>query len=232
MTVLPTPTGQDPAAGGGQDPPGGGDPDPKTGQDPKDPKDPKPTGQDPEGGLTPEAKDAELARARREAAASRKELADAQAKVKEFEDAKLSDQQRTEKEKSEATERATKAESRLAELEVSHAVERAAAKAGVVDPEDASALIDRSILEKDNEGKAKPESVTAAIEDLKTRKPHLFRDGQPPAPRRPGSADQGPKPTTKDRETSIREAEGKGDHRTSIREKVAAAEEDRAAGIK
>lgn len=226
MTVpAPEPTGPDPAAGG-QDPAGGGSPDPKPaesggGQDPQ----PKP-GQDPgDGGLSPEAKDAELARARREAAASRKALEEANAKVKAFEDEKLSEQEKQAKAAKEADERASAAESRLQELELSNAVERAAAKAGVLDPEDATILIDKKLLEKDSEGRPTAESITTALDDLKTRKPHLFRDGQPPAPRRPGDPDGGAKPQGKTREERIREATAAGDTRTSIREKAAGLEE-------
>ena len=106
------------------------------------------------------------------------------------------------------------AEQRAEKVAVDNAIERQAAKLGMLDTEDA-ALIDRDLLEI-REGVPTRESVKDALEDLKDRKPHLFKAKGPG-----GSADQGKrgKPAP-DVDQKIRKAEEDGDTKTSIAAKM------------
>lgn len=226
MGDEPKPAGQDPAAGG-QDPSGGGAPATDPGQDPKSGQDPSAKdGQDPSGGLSPEAMGAELKRARREAAASRKAKEEAEAKVKQFEDEKLSEQERLQKKGAEDATAREKAEADLRDSRLERVAERLAVKAGITDPEDASLLVNRRLVEFGEDGQPTEDSVQAAVDDLKTRKPHLFKEPTPDPKPKPGSADGGARPAGgTDRAGAIQEAQQKGDVKSSIALKAEEAEE-------
>jgi len=225
----PTPgtPGQDPAQPSGQDPSGSGAPAPQ-GQGPTVPPAPQQGGQDPQGGgqdpkpqLSPEATTAELARARSEVAAERQARKAAEDKVKAFEDEKLSEQQRLEKQAADEKARADASDEALKRERIARAVERAAVRAGIIDPEDATAMVDLNAVTFDDNGQPQADSIDSALAALKERKPHLFGATLPT-----GSADGGARqPAPVDRDARIREAEQKGDARTSVGLKIQDLEE-------
>ena len=76
---------------------------------------------------------------------------------------------------------------------VAQRIEREAAKKGFIDPEDVAVLLDKSLIEEDDDGAIKPKSLEKALADLAERKPHLVRG------LKGGSYDAGPRgrtPTT------------------------------------
>lgn len=219
MPDEPKVPGQVPAPSG-QDPSGSGAPATDPGQDPKAGQDPKPTpaGQDPPSGLTLEATQAELAKVRREAAANRKAASEAEAKVKQFEDEKLSEAEKLQKKSAEDEARSKALETTLQTERLDRVAERVGVKANILDPEDASLLIDRKLVEFNDDGTPKIESVQAAVEELKARKPHLFKQG----PSSPGAGDGGARRgITGDPAERVRQAEASGDVKESVAAKIA-----------
>lgn len=99
------------------------------------------------------------------------------AKLKEIEDAQLSEADKVKKTAQEATDRATALESQLRLERLTLAIEREATKLKIVDPETASLLIANKV-EYDKE--EKPTNVTALLTALVTEKPYLV--GQTPTP--------------------------------------------------
>lgn len=179
----------------GQDPTGETPPTGDTGGTPP----PADQGQAPSG--SPEA---ELARARSEAAKYRTELRDAQ---KERDELRKAQQERDDAEKSElqkANDQVSRLEADLAAstgrtqdayLEV--AVVNAAVKQGIVDPEAAYRLLDRKAVEWDGD---RPTNIDALLTALVEAKPYL--KGQPrtggPGPSATAPATGGKKPLTRE----------------------------------
>ena len=99
------------------------------------------------------------------------------AKVAELDSLKESEKseaQRLADQLAEADRQRQVSEQRLQELLQSTAIERAAVQLGIVDPEAASQLIDRSALVIGKDGQPEPESVTAALQALTEAKPYLL----------------------------------------------------------
>lgn len=118
------------------------------------------------------------------------------AKAAEFD--KLKESQQTEQEKLQA--RAEQAEREREEarkeansLKATIAIEKAATKAGVIDPEMAAQLIDRSTIEFDDDGSPKPDSLKSALEAVVEKHPILkgsrFQGGGDGGPRGGGGGD-------------------------------------------
>jgi hypothetical protein len=120
-----------------------------------------------------------LRAAEKEGKAAKAALAEYQKREQEAKDKDLSEQQRLSK----------TLQQREAELEFErqtrrdqanqHAVERQAAKLGIVDPEAAVKLLDWSSLEYDEDGK--PQDVEMALEELVKAKPYLVGRQEPKA---------------------------------------------------
>lgn len=153
-----------------------------------------PSGQEPKA----ETFDAEYVKTlRAEAAANRKKAADLEAKLKEHEDAKLSEAERLKKQADEATQRADQLAAELRQERTRLAVGRAAAEAGIA-AEIAERLID---VEYAEDGAIKTD-LKAAMTALLVKHPHLAqpstangasaanpaRSGQPAAARQRRSA--------------------------------------------
>lgn len=185
MTDTPNGDGQDPSTEPGQDPNGDGTPQ----EDKKEEKESK---------LSAEAALAELSRARKDAAAYRKKLADSERKAKEIEDSKLSADEKTQKKLAEMEERVAKAESRA----TNNALKAAAASNGAHNPDEIAVLIPAASLEFDDVGNAT--NVDALVEGLKKSSPHLFGTVRPSFD---GGARGGP-PAKQDMEHLLREAAG------------------------
>lgn len=125
-----------------------------------------------------------------------KELDTLRAKVKAAEDAQLSDQEKLTRERDEATKRAEAAAAELKSERTRSAIERAAAKVGFVDPEDAFLRVG-SQVEFDDDGK--PTNVEALVTQLAKDKPYLVgasngtppRPGNPPGPKSTGTNPDG-----------------------------------------
>ncbi len=162
---------------------------------------PAPQAQDAEG----EPFDAERAMAtirklretEKQAKAAAKQVLDLQAKVKQFEDATLTEQQRQQKEADELRQRVQHFEAQEAQwrqersaLLLGQALTSAGQRANMHDPAEAVLHLasDPSLLADD--GTVKPEAVEAAVNRLLKQKPHLFRGSTASAtnPARSGAA--------------------------------------------
>lgn len=147
-----------------------------------------------------------LAAEREARAAAETRAKDAEAKVKEFEQAKLSETERLQAQAKEHEQGKLEAQQALAGERFSRAVERAAGRYGYLDPEDAVHLIDRDAVKRDDEGKPDSQSLEAALKRLAEAKPHLVG-------RRPnGSGDGGARtssPAGGDMNSLIRQAAGR-----------------------
>ncbi len=117
--------------------------------------------------------EAKLEQARNEAIAERKRRQEFEAKVKEFEDAKLSESERTTKALAESEARRTDLERQLQEMRVRAAIERKAGTAGIVDPEAAYRLLDHSALEYEDDGQPTAKSLEQAVAALVRDRPYL-----------------------------------------------------------
>lgn len=104
--------------------------------------------------------------------AAQKDLAAAQARLREIDDASKSETERLASKAQEAEAKLTAAEQRAADLALQMAVERAARKLGFIDEDDAYRLIDRKAVELDDDGE--PKNVDALLKDLAKAKPHLI----------------------------------------------------------
>lgn len=173
------------------------EPDPKTGPEPQgdtDPEEPDPAGEpeepDPEGAdqLGDAGKKA-LARMKAEKAAAKKEAADAkkaaaaaQRKVQEFEDRDKSELEKASAKAEQMADRAAKATKQAVLAEVK------AAAAEFTDPEDAAAFLDLSAY-TDDDGDIDTAAITADLEALLERKPHLRRPAAEPEKKKPPKPD-------------------------------------------
>jgi hypothetical protein len=174
-------TGQAPTAetpGQGQDP--AGQPDQQqaqqqgqTGQAPGDPQpfDPS-TIQDPAVRAWVERQEAELRRARQEAAQFRTERGTLQEQVQQFQRAQETDAERVQREAQERQQRIQTLEQEVRTLRVGTALTTAATTAGAHNPARVAALLDRDV-ETDAEGK--PTNVDAILRALQRSDPYLFR---------------------------------------------------------
>lgn len=129
------------------------------------------SGREPAGGIEDlESAKAALAQARREAAARRKEAQELAARLKQIEDAQLSETERLRREAEELRARAQEAERRMLDARILVA----ASKLGFADPNDALALADRSAIGEDGSG------IEDALKAVLKAKPYL-KGAQPQA---------------------------------------------------
>lgn len=176
--VIP---GQEPTPGAGQEP----NPTP----DPSPAPEPTPAGQEPKD--APERYDAEYVKElRKSEAESRRKAKDAEARLKAIEDAQLSDQERKERELTEAKAEVERYRAERQSLLVRHAVEREAGKLGFADPEDAARFVDLAAVPVDDDGQ--PQGLARLLKDVLTAKPYL--KGTPA----PGGVPGTPKPANGD----------------------------------
>lgn len=106
----------------------------------------------------------------KESAAYRERLRTAEEALKKIEDANLTEAQRTAKERDEAVARASALEEKVKEQALKTAVFSEAAKIGVVDPDAAYLLLDKSSVKVDGD---KVTGVDKALADLVKAKPYL-----------------------------------------------------------
>jgi hypothetical protein len=164
-------------------------------------------------GATPAESDdlgAKLEAARREAIAERKERQALAAKVKEYEDAKLTEAEKSSKRIAELEASNSTLEATLADLRSRDALVAAASKAGALYPDAVARMADRSKLEHDGDGAVK--NADAVVAELLKSYPAMFG--------RNGSADGGPQGRTSgdggiggdaaDMNRAIREKAGRG----------------------
>jgi len=179
------------------------EPVPDPADDPADPE-PDPEGADKLGDEGKRALDrmkADRAAAKKTAAAEKKRADELARKVQEFEDAQKSEVEKATAKAERLEAAAAKATARAVKAEV-----RAAA-AEFADPEDAAAFLDLSTYTSDD-GEIDTEAISADLEALLERKPHLRR-AAPADPKKPA-----PKP---DPGQGARPAEPPTDFRTSDR---------------
>jgi len=190
--------------------------------EPTDPPEPEPEGDpDPEPEPDPEGADklgdkgkqaldrmkAEKAEAKRTAAAEKKRADDLARKVAEFEDRDKSELEKATTKAERAAEQAAKATKRAVLAEVK------AAAAAFADPEDAAAFLDLSTYTSDD-GEINTEAISADLEALLERKPHLRRPAAPEPEKR-----KQPKP---DPGQGARPTDPPTDFRTATREELQA----------
>lgn len=120
----------------------------------------------------------ELKEVRAEAAKYRTAQRDLEARLKKYDDDKLSDTDRLSKAAQESEKKAFEAESRLQEALLRIAVEREARKLNVVDEDAAYRLLDISTVEYDDQGK--PRNVESLLKTLVKDKPYLIKAATPP----------------------------------------------------
>lgn len=101
------------------------------------------------------------------------ELADLQAKLQEFEDAKKSDLEKAQAQVKKLEREASDASKRAQESALRAAVVAEAARKNVIDPDAAFALLDRATLELDDAGS--PTNIADAMDALLTAKPYLVQ---------------------------------------------------------
>lgn len=130
-------------------------------------------------GLTLDAIQVELKRARREAASYRTKLRDAEAAQAEREKGKASNLERLQAELNETKQALAETQRLAQERLVRNAVLAAAARVGFNDPDDAMRLIDQSTLEVREDGSV--DGVEKAIQAIAKSKPYLVRGKQQPA---------------------------------------------------
>lgn len=142
--------------------------------------------------LSADALAKELEDARREAAKHRteknsvkSELDKLKAELDKLQAAQLTEEERKTKEYQKAQERAAALEAQLAEtlkrnqeLQLKTAVQAAAVKLGVIDPDAAYLLLDKTALAPTDNGETDPAKVETAVKALLTAKPYL-RGGGP-----------------------------------------------------
>jgi len=160
-------------------------------------------GTDSNGGTTsPEEIKAELERTRAALKAANKEAADRRKKLDDIEAQATARKEQELTEAQKAAARAEKAEQALQALEARHrsttinsAIRLAARTAGLVDPEDAVALLDRTGLDIDDNDNVL--GVETAIKALTKAKPHLLNT-KPTAPNINANSGGQPAPITTD----------------------------------
>lgn len=171
--VQPTPAGQDPATPTGQDPQGAATP---PGQDPATPA----TGQDPAASttLSPEAKDAELTRARQEAASWRTKAQALEAADADRKKAEMTEVDRLKAEAAEAKTASDGAAKQLRNERAARVIERKAGAMSFIDTEDALKGIDIDALKFADDGSVEEAAVDEALKALASRKPHWIKGAQ------------------------------------------------------
>lgn len=107
--------------------------------------------------------------------AAEKRVADLDKKVKGYEAEKLTEQERLTKQASDAETAKVAAETELKRVRADRHIERAAAKAGFIDPEDAVLGLDRSKLKLEEDGTPEKDSLEKHLKGLAESKPHLVR---------------------------------------------------------
>lgn len=132
-------------------------------------------GQDSGATMTLEQAQAIIRELRSENASRRKTAAELEAKVKEHESSRLSDQEKLQKSATEAAQKAQDAETRLKALSVQMAVERAARKLGIVDEDAAVKLLDPGTIEFDGDT---PKNIEALLGELVKVRPWLKGVGE------------------------------------------------------
>lgn len=115
---------------------------------------------------------------RSEAAANRKKAEALEAKLKERDDADLSETDRLKKAAQEATDKLTATETRARERLAKAEVKTAAVAANIIDPDTAFVLL-RDKIEFDDDGE--PKDVAKLIEALAKEKPYLVKQDIPPS---------------------------------------------------
>lgn len=186
---------------------------------------PPPPNDDPPGGDPPKGKDgtpfdaaraqatieaqrAEVDAAVKASKAAAAELAKAQARLKEIDDASKSETEKLAAKATEASEKLTAAEARAQDLAIRLSVERMAGKLSFIDVDDAYQLLDRKAIELDAAGD--PTNVETLLKALVKAKPHLVKAEGDDAPK-PGTRGVPPtpkpngKPTPED-DLKLREA--------------------------
>lgn len=129
------------------------------------------------GGDGGDGDDDPTAKARKEAAKYRTELRAAQARVAELENAGKSELERTQAERDAARKEAEGFKGELGNLRVEVAVMKRAGTHGILDPDAAARLLDRSLLEAGDDGAPTVKSMDAALRELVKAKPYLARQG-------------------------------------------------------
>lgn len=133
-----------------------------------------PTGQEPTGAGT----ESELDRMKRELAATRQEAAGYRVKLKEYEQASMTELQRAQAQAKEAQDKLSAHEARVREMSLRIEIERAARKLGIVDEDAAARLIDSSAITLGADGKVS--GVDAALDALVKSRPWLVSGTQAP----------------------------------------------------
>ena len=126
----------------------------------------------------------ENAKYRTSAKESAKQVEDRDAQLKEHEDAGKSEVERLTAEKAALEQTLKDRDEAMTEQAIRSAVERAAAKAGVINPEAAYRLIDHDELEYED---GKVAGVDRALKTLLKNEPYLVRPDAEPPPPDPGS---------------------------------------------
>lgn len=129
-----------------------------------------------------------IAKLRRTERAQAKALADATTKLKTHEDAQLSETERLQAQVKEHTEKSTTLASALQTERVQNAVELTAHQLGIVDPEAAYLLVDKSTIAVGEDGRVDRASVKTALEALVAARPYLKAAPAAAAPAKSGSA--------------------------------------------
>lgn len=128
---------------------------------------------------------------RKEAAENRKKAAAAETKLQEHENAKLSETERLQKERDEATAKAEQTEAKARQRVIRSEVRVVASELGFADPSDAHRFLDDDAIELDDDGE--PKNVKALLEKLAKDKPYLLKtegaksNGVPGTPRSNGN---------------------------------------------
>ncbi len=159
--------------------PGAGqEPNPSAGQEPggeqpnAEPQTPPPAGQEPTSEPKPETFSRDyVEQLRKEAADFRKRATAAETKVTEHEREKLSESERLAAQLADQKARADDLESRYRDALIRTAIEREASKAGAIDPEVVYALVDRSEIAFDDDGRVK--GAGKVVKALLEAKPYL-----------------------------------------------------------
>lgn len=125
-----------------------------------------------------------VARAKKDAPADYDDLKAKAARLDEIEEANKTEIQKATDRAAAAERRAIDAETRAQETRLRSSIIAEAAKRGLADPEDAVHLLDRSVLEFEQDGT--PSNIADAMDSLLKAKPHLAGGGGPA-----GGGDQG-----------------------------------------
>lgn len=146
----------------------------KTGQEPVTTPEPQEGRQE---STSTESAEAKAQRLERELTKTRKEAAGYRTKLKDKEDAELSEVEKLRKQAQEAEQREKDRASELHKVLLRASIERQANKARAKDPEDIYRSIDTVDL-MDEDGNIDEDAVAARVKELTTKKSYLFGDAQ------------------------------------------------------